>query len=138
MLEEDVPQDEALFGELKELCYALDRDGRYVLVESAGWEPANIANIQAWETIRAEVADVLARIRAGELSTLAYHMARRQMTPKLLAGQMGLTRLRVGWRRHHILRRHVGAYGGIRPIGQQGHRGGSILQLPNAAPCMER
>ena len=98
MLEKDVPQDEGLFGDLKELCYALDKDGQYVLVESAGWEPANIANIQAWETIRAEVADVLARIRAGELSTLAYHMARHQMDPKLLAAYAGLFRWQV--RRH--------------------------------------
>lgn len=98
MLEKDVPQDQALFGDLKELCYAVDEHGRYVLVESAGWEPANIANIQAWETIRAEIADVLARIRAGELSALAYHMACHQMDPKLLAAYAGLFRWQV--RRH--------------------------------------
>lgn len=98
MREKDVPQDKALFGELKELCYAVDEDGRYVLVESAGWEPANIANTQAWETIRAETADVLARIRDGELSPLAYHMARHQMDHRLLAAYAGLFAWQV--RRH--------------------------------------
>jgi PHD/YefM family antitoxin component YafN of YafNO toxin-antitoxin module len=96
--DKEVPQDGGLFGEFKELCYAVDENGRYVLVGSAGWEPANIANAQAWETIRAEVADTLARVRAGELSPLAYHMARHQMDHKLLAAYVGL----YGWqvRRH--------------------------------------
>jgi hypothetical protein len=98
MREKDVPQDKALFGDLKELSYAVDEEGRYVLVESAGWEPANIANIQAWESIRAESAEVLARIRNGELSPLAYHMVRHQMDPKLLAAYAGLFAWQV--RRH--------------------------------------
>ena len=98
MQEMDVPQDAGLFGDLKELCYAVDQDGRYVLVESAGWEPANIANIQAWETIHADVADVLAGIRAGKLSPLAYHMVRHQMDSKLLAAYAGLFAWQV--RRH--------------------------------------
>ena len=90
MQKDDVPQDEALFDGMSEVCYAVDESGRYVLAESAGWEPANIANLQAWEVIRAEVAAVLARVRAGELSPLAYQMARNQMDAKLLSGYAGL------------------------------------------------
>jgi len=90
MQENEVPQDEALFDGMSEVCYALDESGRYVLAKSAGWEPANIANLQAWDVIHAEVAAVLARVRAGELSPLAYHMARHQMDAKLLAGYAGL------------------------------------------------
>jgi hypothetical protein len=90
MQQNEVPQDAALFDGMREVCYAVDEAGRYVLAESAGWEPANIANIQAWEVIHREVAVVLARVRAGELSPLAYQMARNQMDAKLLAGYAGL------------------------------------------------
>lgn len=86
----EVPQDEALFDGLREVCYAVDESGRYVLAESAGWEPANIANDQAWDVIRCEIAAILSRVRAGELSPLAYRMARHQMDAKLLSDYAGL------------------------------------------------
>lgn len=98
MQKNEVPQDEALFDGMSEVCYAVDESGRYVLAESAGWEPANIANLQAWEVIRADIAAVLARVRASELSPLAYHMARHQMDAKLLSGYAGLFAWQV--RRH--------------------------------------
>ncbi len=98
MRKKDVPQDSHLFGSWKEVSYALDEDGKYVLVPSAGWEPANIANDMAWESIEAEVGRVVERVRAGELSPLAYHMARRQMDPGMLAGYTGLFKFQV--RRH--------------------------------------
>jgi hypothetical protein len=98
MHRKDVPQDKSLFGELKEVCYAVDEQGRYVLVPSAGWEPVNIANGEAWKSIDSEVALVLAKVRAGELSPLAWHMARNQMDPAMLADYAGLFRWQV--RRH--------------------------------------
>jgi hypothetical protein len=98
MRRKDVPQDQGLFGEWKEVSYAVDDDGRYILVPSAGWEPANIANHMAWESIEAEVDAVHSKVRAGALSPLAYHMARHQMDPGLLAGYAGLFRWQV--RRH--------------------------------------
>jgi hypothetical protein len=90
MLKNEVPQDKELFGGQREVCYAVDENGRYVLAESEGWEPANIANNQAWDVIRSEVTEVLSKVRAGELSPLAYHMARFQMDAKLLSGYAGL------------------------------------------------
>lgn len=98
MHKKDVPQDEALLGGLRELCYALDDNGVYVLVESAGWEPANVANIQAWESIQAEVAGVLSKVRLGVSSPLAYHMAQHQMDASLMASYVGLFAWQV--RRH--------------------------------------
>ena len=98
MQKNDVPQDEALFDGASGVCYAVDESGRYMLAESAGWEPANIANIQAWEVIHADIAAVLARVRAGELSPLAYHMVRHQMDARLLSGYAGLFAWQV--RRH--------------------------------------
>jgi len=109
MHKDEVPQDEALFDGMHEVCYAVDESGSYVLAESAGWEPANIANMQAWDLIRSEVAAVLSRVRAGELSPLAYQMARHQMDAKLLSGYAGL----FCWQ----VRRHMkpGPFGTLKP-----------------------
>jgi len=90
MLKNEVPQDKELFGDEREVSYAVDENGRYILAQSDGWEPANIANIQAWEVIRNEITEVLTKVRAGELSPLAYYMARYQMDAKLLSGYAGL------------------------------------------------
>jgi hypothetical protein len=98
MLKNEVPQDKELFGDQREVCYAIDENGRYVLAESSGWDPANIANNQAWEAISHEITDILTRIRKGELSPLAYHMVANQMDEKLLAEYAGLFRWQV--RRH--------------------------------------
>lgn len=98
MLKNDVPQDKDVLGDQLEVCYALDENGCYVLAASSGWDPANIANNQAWEAISREIADILARIRQGELSPLAYYMAANQMDEKLLAEYAGLFRWQV--RRH--------------------------------------
>lgn len=109
MLKNEVPQDRELFGDQRGVCYAVDEDGRYVLAESSGWDPANIANKQAWESIYHEIAGILGRIRNGELSPLAYHMVANQMDEKLLAEYTGLFRWQV--------RRHLrpGPFGRIGP-----------------------
>ena len=99
MRKDEVPQDEALFEGKTGVSYAIDDSGRYVLAESAGWEPTNIANSQAWEVIHADIAAVAIKVRAGELSPLAYHMVRHQMDAKLLSGYAGL----FGWQ----VRRHM-------------------------------
>ncbi|MBE0596874.1 MAG: hypothetical protein IH614_06380 [Desulfuromonadales bacterium] len=98
MRKTEVPQDACLLEGQQEVCYAVDENGRYVLAPSSGWEPANIANIQAWELIREQVAAVFAAVREGRKSPLAYHMARHQMDPALLGSYVGLPRWRV--RRH--------------------------------------
>jgi hypothetical protein len=82
---------------LKEVCYAVDEDGSLVLAESAGWEPKNIANDQAWDLINEQVKETLEKIKSGKLSPLAYHMVRNQMGLGLLAKYAGFNRLRV-WR----------------------------------------
>jgi len=96
----DVPQDRGMIDQetMQEVCYAVDSEGRYVLTPSAGWEPKNIANDQAWEVIRRQLAAVLSKINKGKLSPLAYHMVKNQMTPGLLAKYAGCSWWRV--RRH--------------------------------------
>jgi hypothetical protein len=106
---EDVPQDEAILGRWHEICYALDRDGRYVLAPSAGWDPANVANLQAWEVIAEEVERAIEAVRAGEASPLAFHMARLQMDVGLLASYARLARWRV---KRHL---HPKGYSRLKP-----------------------
>ncbi|MDF1577247.1 MAG: hypothetical protein RQ753_06985 [Desulfurivibrionaceae bacterium] len=98
MRKEEVPQDRGIAGGLKEVAYAVDENGRYVKVASAGWEPKNISNYQAWEIIAGEIAATRRKVEKGELSPLAYHMARNLMDDALLAQYMGIMRWRV--RRH--------------------------------------
>ncbi len=95
MKKNEVPQDKGILGHWHEIRYAVDDDGRYVLCPSSGWEPANIANQQAWELIRKQVEEVLKKIEAGELSPLAYHMTKNQMDEGLLAKYAGISCWRV-------------------------------------------
>lgn len=92
---QDVPQDECLFEGWREICYAVDDSGRYVSVPSAGWDPANIANIQAWEDIRAGLREAAGQARDGTMSPLLYHMRKHLMDSKLLAGYAGMAHWRV-------------------------------------------
>ncbi len=98
MRKDQVPQDGCLLEGQQEICYAIDEQGRYVLAPTAGWEPKNVANHQAWEVIRDQLLEVLEAIREGRQSALAFHMARNQMDVGLLAAYIGLSRWRV--RRH--------------------------------------
>ena len=95
MRKEEVPQDEGIAEGLKEVTYAVDEAGRYVVVPSAGWEPKNISNYQAWEVIAEQVEAARQEVLEGRSSPLAYHMARNQMTLALMAQYMGLWRWQV-------------------------------------------
>lgn len=93
----DVPQEESILAGHQRACYAQDENGRYVVVGSIGWEVEKIVNGQANDEVRAQIAQALAGARRGELSPLAYHMARRQMDVGLLAAYTGFSRLRIRW-----------------------------------------
>ena len=93
---DDVPQDRGMIVDQRhEICYAVDEKGHYVLAESAGWEPKNIANSQAWDIIRDQVQKTIEDIEAGKLSPLAFHMVNNQMNVGLLAKYAGFSRWRV-------------------------------------------
>ena len=98
MRKKNVPQDSGILDRWHEIKYAIDDDGRYVLAPSVGWEPANIANKQAWEFISKQLNDVIKRIQAQDLSPLADYMVKNQMDVRLLAKYVRLPRWRV--RRH--------------------------------------
>jgi len=95
MRQQDVPQDDGLNQGMRELTYAVDETGRYVGVPSAGWEPKNVANAQAWEVISRDIRDQARLVRDGRRSPLAYHMARHMMSVGLTADYVRIARWRV-------------------------------------------
>jgi hypothetical protein len=93
--EEDVPQDPSFYKGHRRVCYAVGEDQRYVVAHSAGWEVERVATEQALLELEAEVEAARKRVRAGELAPLAYHLATRQMTPRLCAKHVGMAAWRV-------------------------------------------
>lgn len=108
-----------------EVCYAVDDQGRYTLAPSAGWEPKNVANDQAWSQIHQRVSAVIGQIKAGRRSPLAYHMAHHQMSLGLLARYVRLSRLRV-WS-------HLRPWGYARLTPALRHRYAEIFAMETAA-----
>lgn len=95
MRKEEVPQDRGLAGDILEVTYAVNDQGRYELVQSYGWEAKNITLTQAWDVIARELSRIIRKIKSDELSPLAFHMAKNQMNVKLLAKYMRMNRFRV-------------------------------------------
>lgn len=88
----EVPQDPKDFREgnkVRKLVYAVDKDGKYTGVNSAGWEAENMATKQAWDVVDEELAKTVVKVKAGELSPIAYYMHKCLMEPSLLAKYAG-------------------------------------------------
>jgi len=98
MKRKDVPQDKGLFGHWHGINYAVDDQGRYTKVPSAGWTPQSIANELSWEPFREAAEDARVEVQDGRKSPLAYYMACHLMDAALLARYVGLPAWRV--RRH--------------------------------------
>ena len=98
MRKDNVPQDVGLAGPLREVVYAVGEDGVYEAVPSYGWDPKTVALRQAWELILKELDTIAARVAAGELSPLAWHITLHHMQPPLLAKYVRINRWRI--RRH--------------------------------------
>ena len=93
MKKEDVPQDDAniLEGKFKVVKYAVNENGEYEKVPSVGWEPENVALEQAWDVVHEQVDEARKKVKAGTLSTLAYHMEVNTMDAALLGKHTGLS-----------------------------------------------
>ena len=95
----EAPQDEdSTHAGVRKLLYAVDEDGRYTSVRSAGWEVEATATRTALEEIERQRDDAWQRAAAGTTSPLEVHMYDCRMDLPLLAGAAGMWRWRV--RRH--------------------------------------
>ncbi len=88
----EVPQDPKNFREgdkVRKLMYAVDKDGHYTGVNSAGWEAENFATKQAWDAIDEEMAETLQKVKDGEASPILYFMQKSLMDIGILAKYAG-------------------------------------------------
>jgi len=91
MKSENVPQDEGSLAKknIKELCYAVDKDGNYTTKLSKGWDVKAIALNESLELIKERVADFKARCLKGEISPVQYYMEFNRMDLQVLSDYMG-------------------------------------------------
>lgn len=97
---EEVPQDLKYYKNslARDVDYAVDSQGRYQQVMSAGWTPKNDALEITLDDINQQCEEILEQIRAGQLSPLAYHAKHNLMDISLLATYTGFFKWRI--RRH--------------------------------------
>lgn len=90
MKKEEVPQDQsALTHFTKEVCYAVDKDGRYTTTLSSGWEVKTTALNMAWKDIEQRIESVRERVKRNEVSPLLFFMEVRLMDLELTAAYTG-------------------------------------------------
>jgi len=90
----EVPQDDVpYFTEgIKKGNYALDDEGKYVMVPSKGWVVDEMINRMAYDEYKVKVEETRKAVLAGQKSPLAYYMELRQMTPEILGKTAGIAR----------------------------------------------
>ncbi|MBW1692855.1 MAG: hypothetical protein JRJ41_01600 [Deltaproteobacteria bacterium] len=97
MKKDSVPQDDSLLleGNTREICYAVDENGKYVKVLSTGWEPKDIALRQAIDFANKRSIEVKRKVTNNQLSPIAYYLEKRVMDIKLLSQYTDILRWRV-------------------------------------------
>ncbi len=97
MKKADVPQDETCFAatNMKEVVYAVGEDGNYEKALSSGWNAKAIALQESLDLIDEQVALTIQKIKAGELSPIAYYMEVQRMDVAILASYVGFWQWRV-------------------------------------------
>lgn len=97
MKKEEVPQDESNLSasNMKELCYAVDKEGNYTTELSSGWEPKTIALNKSMEDIQERVEEAKANVIAGKVSPIVYYMELNKMDWITLADYMEMWTWRV-------------------------------------------
>ena len=91
----EVPQDITYYEGLKRACYALNDEGKYVIVPSSGWSAEEVVNGLAVAELAASLEETRKDVLKGLKSPLCYHMEMRQMIPDILAKTAGIATFRV-------------------------------------------
>lgn len=88
----EVPQDPKDFkggDKMKKLLYAVDKDGNYTSVNSAGWDAENTALRQAWDAVDDALEETVEKVKNDQVSPIAYYMQKNLMDISLLAKYAG-------------------------------------------------
>lgn len=91
----EVPQDITYYEGERRACYALNDEGKYVIVTSSGWNEEAVVNSLAVDELAAHLEVTRKEVLAGIKSPLYYHMESRQMNPRILAKTAGISVFRV-------------------------------------------
>jgi hypothetical protein len=94
---EEVPQDSKFFEGtvIRDIAYAVDKDGKYTSVVSEGWEVKNDALDLALGDIEEKCEEIRQEVIAGNLSPLAYHMEKNLMSLSLLSNYTGFFKMKI-------------------------------------------
>jgi hypothetical protein len=97
MKKEEVPQDKSNLASanIREMVYAVDKDGNYTTSLSSGWDPKTIALDNAIKVIEERIAIAKEKVLKGETSPIEYYMELHKMDIPVLASYVGLWQWRV-------------------------------------------
>ncbi|WP_396635935.1 hypothetical protein [Maribacter sp. R77961] len=97
MKKEEVPQDKSNLASanIREMVYAVDKDGNYTTSLSSGWDPKTIALDNAIKVIEERISIAKEKVLKGETSPIEYYMELHKMDIPVLASYVGLWQWRV-------------------------------------------
>jgi hypothetical protein len=96
MKKEDIPQDPgSLSRHTREMCYAVDSDGKYVTELSTGWEVKINALDVAWKDIDERIVDARQKVLNNEASPLLYFMELRLMDIGIVSDYTGIWKWKI-------------------------------------------
>jgi len=90
-------------GKIRDVCYALNDEGRYTSALSMGWDPKNEAIKMAWEEIFEQANEIRKEIIKGKLSPVAFYMKLNAMDISILSGYSGIPVRKV---KKHLQMKH--------------------------------
>lgn len=91
MKKNEVPQDDSPLKNHKsnELVYAVDDDGKFVSVQSTGWEAKTVVQNENLEVLDQRIQQALNDVKAGKSSPIVYFMELNRMDWQTLAAYVG-------------------------------------------------
>ena len=94
MKKSEIPQDHSKLEDknIREMNYAVDKDGKYTTGLSTGWEPKSIALDLTIENLNEQIEEARQEVIQGKKSPIYYFMWLSKMDPSILASYFGKSR----------------------------------------------
>lgn len=90
MNKNDIPQDPSALDKFtKEVCYAVDESGNYVVGLSRGWQVKADALGITWEEAQGRTANARKKVKNGEASPILFYMELHLMDLPIVAAYTG-------------------------------------------------
>lgn len=91
MKKNEVPQDDSPLKSknINEMVYAVDDDGKFVSVQSTGWEAKTVVQHENLEVLDQRIQQALTDVKAGNVSPIVYFMELNRMDWQTLAAYVG-------------------------------------------------